>query len=308
MTTNASESQELNAVKGAPVRGPLVSVIIPTFDRSEMVCEAIQSVFKQTYRHVELIVIDDGSRDLTEAVVKECFENKDPELAAQYYRLPNSGVSRARNFGIGVSKGEIIAFLDSDDLWGPNKLARQVRYFDEHPGARIVHTDEVWIRNGEHLNQKKIHTKLGGRIFQHCLPLCIISPSSVAIRRSALQEVGCFDESLPVCEDYDLWLRMAAAFEIDYIPEKLITKRGGHEDQLSKSYWGMDRFRVLALRKAIRDKRLSADDRKLALEELKKKCHILSSGSFKRGRRLSGLYYRLLPHVTGLRMAIGQWH
>jgi hypothetical protein len=134
----------------------------------------------------------------------------------------------------------------------------------------------------------KKHRKYSGMIFEQCLPLCIVSPSSVLIARTLLDEVGIFDETLEVCEDYDLWLRIAARYPIHFIETPLIVKRGGHMDQLSKKLNGQDRFRIKALTKLLAEDYLSPRQRELAWRELAKKCEIYGKGCIKRGKQEEG--------------------
>ena len=265
---------------------PEVSVIIPTYNRKEMVQEAVESVLSQTYQDFELIVVDDGSEDGTREMIQREF----PGLLTYLYQ-ENQGVSRARNRGIETSRGKYIAFLDSDDLWLKKKLERQVQFMQQNPEAMICYTDEIWIRRGVRVNPKKKHAKHSGWIYPQCLPLCIISPSSVLMRRELLEEVGGFDPEFPVCEDYDLWLRVALRYPIHLIPEKLIVKRGGHPDQLSHRSWGNDIWRVRALLKILQ-KELPPSWRKLTVAELHRKCSILIGGFEKRGKHEEAAQYR----------------
>ncbi len=248
-----------------------ISVIIPTYNREVTLERAIKSVLAQTHRNFELIVIDDGSTDNTSLIIDR-YSGK-----IRYFSKLHAGVSSARNFGLEKSEGTWVAFLDSDDYWLSKKLERQLEYLTNHPGMMIVQTEEQWIRNGVPVNPMKKHKKYSGWIFRYCLPLCIVSPSAVLIHQKVFNDVGVFDESFPVCEDYDLWLRIAIRYQIGLIPEKLIIKTGGHTDQLSREYWGMDRFRVRALEKVL-GKDLTIGQRKLVLEEIVKKLTILSKG------------------------------
>ena len=248
-----------------------ISVIIPTYNREVTLERAIKSVLAQTHRNFELIVIDDGSTDNTSLII-DSYSGK-----IRYFSKLHAGVSSARNFGLEKSEGTWVAFLDSDDYWLPGKLERQLEYIINHPGTMIVQTEEQWIRNGVPVNPMKKHKKYSGWIFRYCLPLCIVSPSAVLIHQKVFNDVGVFDESFPVCEDYDLWLRIAIRYQIGLIPEKLIVKTGGHADQLSRKYWGMDRFRVRALEKVLGED-LTIGQRKLVLEEIVKKLAILSKG------------------------------
>lgn len=254
-------------------QGSLISVIITTYNRRSYLREAVLSVLKQDYQNKEVIVVDDGSTDRSFEEIKD--------LPVRYLWKPNGGVSSARNRGIDISQGEYVAFLDVDDTWRKGKLSVQIEAM-EREGFLISYTDEIWIRNGKHLNQKKRHKKYSGNIFEHCLPLCIISPSSVVIKRGVLDRVGQFDESMPVCEDYDMWLRITSLYPVLFIEKPFIIKRGGHEDQLSRKYEAMDRFRIRALLKIIQGNWLGRAMRVKALKELGRKCHILFKGAEKR--------------------------
>ena len=247
-----------------------VSVIIPTYNRKEFTKEAVDSVRAQSFQDLELIVIEDKEQ---------------------------KGPATARNQGVLKAKGKYIAFLDSDDLWDKRKLEKQLEYLRNNPEFKICYTNEKWVRNGEHLNQMKKHQKHHGWIFDKCLPLCIISCSSILMERRMFDELGGLDESLPVCEDYDLWLRMSLRYPIAYLDEKLMVKRGGHPDQLSRKYWGMDRFRIRALEKLLKMK-LSNEQRELVLQELGRKYNILLSGSRKRNKYFRWLYYKLRSIIS----------
>ncbi len=253
------------------------SIIIPTYNRCDFVCEAIDSVRKQTFEDFELIVVDDGSTDGTESAVRDI---DDPRL--RYMRQPNRGVSAARNVGVANSCGPLIAFLDSDDLWLPEKLAVQLRFMEQNPEVSICQTEELWHRKGRRVNPKVKHQKRSGWIFADCLPLCIVSPSAVMMRRDAFDALGGFDEGLAACEDYDLWLRASLRYEIRTLPDALIVKRGGHADQLS-GQWGLDRYRVMALEKILRDPMLPCDMRPLVEAEISRRSRIIAAGAAKRG-------------------------
>lgn len=274
---------------------PLVSVIIPTYNRRERVLEAIDSVLSQSYGSFELIVVDDGSGDGTREALK-AYAGR-----LRYIFQENQGPSSARNRGIREAKGELISFLDSDDLWLRDKLCRQVAFMEENPEARVCYTEELWIRNGRRVNPMRKHAKLSGDIFERALELCIVSPSSAMLRRELLLEVGGFDEELPLCEDYDLWLRIAKDHPFHLIPEALIIKRGGHADQLSRSTWGLDRFRVRAIVKLLGGGGLSEEKRTLAQKALERKCAILAEGCYKRGKREEGDSWRRLALRYGAR-------
>ncbi|MEM7206307.1 MAG: glycosyltransferase [Pseudomonadota bacterium] len=255
-----------------------VSVVIPSYNRGALLARALDSVFAQTLPPDEVIVIDDGSTDGTSDMVAKRFGG------VKLIRQKNLGVSAARNAGITAATGEWIALLDSDDVWLPEKLAKQMHALELRGGFRLVHCDEIWVRNGVRVNPMNKHRKQGGYIFQRCLPLCCISPSATMINHKVFKEVGRFDTALPACEDYDLWLRICAREPVLYVSEQLVRKYGGHEDQLSRKHWGMDRFRVRALEKILATDWLSTDDRFAAEQMVIRKATILAQGAEKRGR------------------------
>jgi len=255
-----------------------ISVIIPVYNRPGFVQEAIQSVLDQTYSNLEIIVVDDGSTDKTPDVL-DSFKDK-----IRIIHQENKGVSAARNKGIENSSSRWLAFLDSDDIWLPEKLRMQMQFFEDHPDAKICQTEEIWIKNGKRLYPKKKHQKKSGMIFEHCLPLCIVSPSAVMIHRDMFDVVGTFDESLPACEDYDLWLRISCQYPIYLLDQPLIIKRGGHDDQLSQAI-RLDRFRIKALVKLLKSGVLTDKQTVLTINELERKCRIYQKGCIKHGRK-----------------------
>lgn len=281
----------------------MVSAIIVTHNRADFLGEAIESVLTQSYFQKnpvdwELIVVDDGSTDRTPDLVagyRQRFSR------VRYLRQEHRGVSQARNQGLRLSAGEFIAFLDSDDLWLKDKVQVQLSYLKAFPEARFCLTEEVWVRNGRRVNQKRKHQKYSGWVLDKVLPLCLLSLSSAMFRRRLFDEIGEFDESLPVCEDYDLGLRIALNYPYHFLPSPLIIKRGGHPDQLSKKYPGMDRWRVQALEKALRLAG-SEEDKSLIRAEIVRKSQVLAGGFLKRGCREEAEYYqkKIQEHSTRL--------
>lgn len=270
---------------------PFVSVILPTYNRNRFLRRAVASVLCQTFREVELIVVDDGSTEDVEAA-----------LSAYRHRLrlittPHRGPSAARNEGIRVSQGTHIAFLDSDDVWLPEKLAVQTAFFRNMPRARICQTQEIWIRNGVRVNPMKKHEKLSGNIFKNCLDLCIVSPSAVMLHRELFDRFGLFDESMQACEDYDLWIRISPHYPVYLLEPPLVVKHGGHEDQQSKRIKQLDRLRIKAICKALESGGLTDGQYGLARQALEKKCRIYGQGCLKRGRIREGEYFLKLPEV-----------
>ena len=265
---------------------PRVSVIIPTYNRAAWVAEAAASVLAQTYRDFELIVVDDGGTDATlEALARLAGELRLLRRAKQ------GGVSAARNLGVAAARGEWLAFLDSDDLWRPDKLARQIDYLKENPDLRLCQTEEIWVRNGVRVNPPETHRKVGGEIFLPSLSRCVVSPSAVMLERRLFEELGGFDETLPAAEDYDLWLRVTWRHPVGLLPEALVIKRGGHADQLSRQ-WGLDRWRIQALVKLLKEEDLPPHFRDAAHHTLAEKCRIYAQGCEKRGRLDESRRYR----------------
>ena len=254
-----------------------ISIVIPTFNRIGSLPRALDSALNQTYQPSEIIVVDNGSSDGTTKLLRERY----PSIRLLIEK--KLGVSAARNKGIRHSKFQWIALLDSDDAWDTTKLEKQKNALASSlDHFRLVHTDEIWIRNGNKFNQMKKHQKFGGDIFNNCLSLCCISPSSVLINKNIFKEVGYFDESLPVCEDYDLWLKICSQEKILFINQKLTLKYGGHKDQLSKTYWGMDRFRIKSLENLILNYKLKPDQKINAIKTIVKKLKIIVNGAYKR--------------------------
>lgn len=266
---------------------PLISVIIPTYNRDQMVGQAIESVLEQEFKDFELIVVDDGSTDDT------------PDILSAYgndilvHRQINKGVSAARNKGIQLSLGRFIAFLDSDDLWMPQKLSQQIAFFKSKKDAMICQTEEIWMRDGVRVNPGRRHKKKSGMIFKPSLALCLVSPSAVMINKDLFDVVGFFDETLPACEDYDLWLRTSCRFPIYLIDKPLIIKRGGHRDQLSKTP-GLDKYRIEAIKKVMESGLLSTEQYLAAARTIKEKCIIYAQGCKKRGRFEEADHYNYL--------------
>lgn len=282
---------------------PLVSVIIPTYNRGWILTEAIDSVLSQDFKDYELIVVDDGSTDNTRVILDAYGQD------IMVLRQANKGVSAARNRGIAEAGGQLVAFIDSDDLWLPRKLSRQVDFFKSNPDAVINQTEEIWIRNGVRVNPKDRHRKPSGMIFEPSLGLCLVSPSAVMIRKPLFDAVGVFDESLPACEDYDLWLRISCRYPVHLIDTPLIIKRGGHEDQLSQAP-GLDRFRIQSLGKIIESGRLTESQYRAAVSTLQDKCAIYAGGCRKRGREAEAKSYEAMAESMGRRLLnseFGMW-
>ncbi len=267
-----------------------VSVILTTYNRDRFLPEAIQSILAQDYQDFELFLIDDGSTDNTWKKIQPYHH-----LLTYIRHTSNKGISAARNTGIRNSSGKLICFLDSDDLWENKKLSSQITFLQKNSGYQIVYTNETWLRDGSWLNQKSKHKKFSGYIFDKLLPLCLISASSIMVSRQILDQTGYFDESFPACEDYDLWLRIGCRFPIGYLEDRLIIKRGGHKDQLSQKYVGLDKLRIKALLKVISQGDLTSLQMKAAKEALKKKCGVYGSGCLHHQKEDERTFFLSIP-------------
>jgi perosamine synthetase len=200
---------------------PRVSVVIPTFNSADTLGEAVASVLAQTYTDFEILVVDDGSTDRTEDVVRRFGDR------VRYFKQENQGVSSARNAGIERSRGLYIAFLDSDDLWRSEKLAEEVALLEADPELGLVYCDWAVV-SGETVVQKSYHQGLRparGYVFNELVQRGFILTSGVVVRRECLDDVGRFDKSLRVAEDYDLWLRISYRWKVELVDKRLFTKR-----------------------------------------------------------------------------------
>jgi len=279
---------------------PQVSVIIPTYNRADLVQQALASVKAQTYRDFEIVVVDDGGTDGAFEALAACREIRVLRHAGR------RGVSAARNTGIIAARGKWLAFLDSDDLWLPDKLARQIAYLEARPDLRLCQTGETWVRRGVRVNKPLSHRQMGGWIFLPSLTRCMISPSAVMLDRWLVSDHGGFDETLPAAEDYDLWLRLTWRYEVGLVDEPLVIKRGGHPDQLSRQ-WGLDRFRIQALVKLAQEPDLPEPYARAARRMLAAKCAIYAQGCEKRGRQTEAAWYWDLSRAAGLAPRSNPW-
>ena len=251
---------------------------------------AIDSVLAQRRPCDELIVVDDGSTDETPALVERLAAGS--VVPIHLLRQENRGASAARNLGIRRARGELLAFLDSDDWWLPNKLALQAAAMAAQPEVLISHTRERWFRRGQRVNQKKKHDPPHGDIFAASLGMCVVGMSTVLARRQLFDRYGLFDEALPCCEDYDLWLRVGCREPFLFVPEPLTGKDGGRPDQLSEIHRvGMDTFRIRSLCHLLDAGVLNREQQEAATVELVRKCTIYGQGCLKHGRPEEGAHY-----------------
>lgn len=259
-----------------------VAAIIPTHNRAGLTERAVRSVLAQTRPADEIVVVDDGSTDGTPERLRAALPRAAlPEVVV--LRIEHQGVSAARNRGIAHATSEWLAFLDSDDEWLPEKLEAQLAALAAAPEHLVCHSDEIWIRGGRRVNPRRRHRKHGGFIFRQCLPLCAVSPSAAVVHRSVFERIGGFDEDLPACEDYDLWLRVCSRWPVLLVDRPLVRKYGGHADQLSRTE-ALDRYRIRALTRVIEGGTLSSGDLEAAVDTLLSKIEIYLAGVRKRGR------------------------
>lgn len=266
---------------------PAASVIIPTFNRRGMTREAIASVLAQRGAEFELIVVDDGSTDGTWDELREIAARANDRAGNEIVRAArteNRGVAAARNTGVALARAELVAFLDSDDLWNPEKLALQICHMRANPRRAIAQCEEIWIRGGRRVNPAARHRKAAGEIFERSLRVCLISPSATILRREVFYAAGGFDEDLRAAEDYDLWLRILVNHEAGLIERPLATRRAGHPGQLSATVAAIDRFRILALMKLLARDDLAGARRAAAAAMLGEKCAVYAQGLKRRGR------------------------
>jgi len=252
-----------------------ISVIIPTYNRESFILKAINSVLNQTVKVDEIVVIDDGSIDNTKEILKN--------FNIKYIYQDNQGVSSARNNGIINSSNDWICFLDSDDIWSESKIEEQINFHNKNKNILFSHTQEEWIMNDKIIKQKKHQQKPSGFCFEKNLSHCLIGPSTVMLHRSILDDIGYFDETLKVCEDYDLWLRILKKYELGLIEKKLIDKIAGHKEQLSFVTPFMDTYRIKSLLKHKNNDKVK--------EMIVKKCDILITGAIKHNNHEVEKYY-----------------
>jgi glycosyltransferase involved in cell wall biosynthesis len=271
---------------------PLVTAIIPVYNRPEQVKEAVLSVLSQTWRPLELIVGDDGSTDLTGTVVQRMIDENETSVEMVLLELPHTGYPGAvRNSCAEAAKGEYLAFLDSDDLWRPEKLEKQIHPFLRNPSLRISHTREEWNREGKIISQARLRHKREGDLFQDSLKKCIIGPSTVMIRKDLFLESGGFRDDLEIAEDYEYWLRLTAVEQVRFLDEPLTVKRAGHEDQLSEKYGHIELFRIEGLKTLVDKSYFHGWYAAAAARELSRKCQVYGRGCMKREKMPEGREY-----------------
>jgi len=249
-----------------------ISVIIPTYNRALLLQNAIKSVLNQTHKVDEIIVVDDGSTDNTQEVLKS--------FNVKYIYQENQGVSAARNTGILHAQNEWLAFLDSDDIWHEKKIEHHATFHAKEHTILASYTDELWIRNQKIISLKN-HQQKVQPTFLNSMKVCKIGASTFFCHQCVFEAIGTFDESLKACEDYDLWLRILKQFPIYFINEKLTTKYAGHENQLSFETKLIDLYRIKALKK-----HLNSAYKNEVVDELIYKTTLVLNGAKKHGNDL----------------------
>jgi glycosyltransferase involved in cell wall biosynthesis len=203
---------------------PGVSVVIPAYNYARYLPRALDSVLRQTFQDIEILIIDDGSTDNTPDVVRDFLA--DPRV--RYHRIRNNGPSRARNVGIGLARAELVAFLDADDAWMPTKLEKQLALFRRRPSPGVVYTRRRLV-DAEGFELESVEpTPHRGQVLQALLGGNFLCLTSCMVSRRVFETVGTFDEALSQAEDYDLWLRAAQHFRFDFVDEPLVSYRFGH--------------------------------------------------------------------------------
>jgi len=272
----------------------MVSVIVPTYNRAKYIKRAMDSVLDQTRPPDELIIVDDGSTDNTSEVIEQTIGRA--AFPVRVLRRENRGAAAARNVGITHAAGDILCFLDSDDWWDKRKIELQLEAMHGNPDSIISHTREIWFRNGVRVNQKKKHAPSSGHIFADCLRMCVVGMSTVMVKKELFTDYGLFNEALPCCEDYDLWLRVAREQPFLLIDHALTLKEGGRDDQLSVIYrLGMDKYRICSLCNVLESGVLTENQYLQTLSELERKCRIYGQGCIKHGRAEEGRQFLVLP-------------
>jgi len=263
----------------------MISVIIPTYNRKELLLQAATSVLSQICQDIELIIVDDGSTDGTEEGI-EVYLN-DPRVV--YKKIEHTGFPGAvRNAGAETANGEWLAFLDSDDIWLPDKLKLQMEYLNKAPcSVQCIHGREIWLRGERIISQTSQRHARSGDIFSDALKRCIIGPSTVLIRRELFYALKGFRDDIEIAEDYELWLRLTAVEEVGYVDVPVTVKRsiqGSH--QLSEKYGQIEVFRIRCLRDLLDADWFKGMERKAeqAAAELVRKCSIYARGARKRGK------------------------
>lgn len=277
-----------------------VTVVVPTCNRKDFVTQALHSVFSQNYRNFEIVVVDDGSTDGTaahllrtfgaEARAVELVARRNPAALTPFYHTfthqgllvryeyhQNRGLGAARNRGIRHARGSYIAFLEAEDIWEPGHLRSQIDFLEGHRGACIARVGERPAKEGPRSRRARRGEVASGNLFAQALEQAPAGISCAVVHRSCFAECGEFDENMPACEDYDLWLRLTARFPVYYVEGPEVTRRAPRPDG-SPHAWTSDRFRVYSLEKSFQSGQLDSEQRFLVSQALVRRCERLVEG------------------------------
>lgn len=225
-----SSAMQPGAVASVDHQIPRISVIIPTHNRADLLIEALESVFSQTWSNYEVIVVNDGSTDNTAERIRPYLDR------VHYLHQSNRGVAAARNLGIRHSRGNLICFLDSDDLWVPTKLQEQIAFAEQNPQYALIATEIDTFNSKGHVERSRkarMYRIHNGMIAEHLLFDNWIQTSTVMVRREVLLRVGGFDEDVgQFGEDWLLWMRIATESPVYFMPRPLVNYRM-HERKLT---------------------------------------------------------------------------
>jgi glycosyltransferase involved in cell wall biosynthesis len=259
---------------------PLVSVIIPTYNREQYLRKALDSVLAQTYQRFEIIVVDDGSTDNTRTMLSAYQES------VRYVYQENQGISKARNTGIRNSHGDCIAFLDSDDYWLPEKTELQVALLQKHPEYGMVASRCSSVRLDGSFREKN-RPGTSGWVLENLFQANFIRTSAAIIRKECFHEVGLFDEELKECEEYDLWLRMASQYPIGFINKSLAVYVDNAEGVSTDSLSGR-LYRLKVLEKAYLKRKIPP---KMYRNRIANTCHYIGRHYLAKGQKENGRNY-----------------
>lgn len=290
---------------------PRVSVIVPTYNRRDCLVCTIRSILAQTWRDLEVIVIDDGSSDESavevlrqlgpdpdraESIWRQRVQSSNgslgfgfwtSEIPLQYIYQSNRGIGASRNRGVQVSQGDLIAFLEPDYTWDAHHLEAHVNFLDSRPDAWLAHGTVVIGRPAAKGGKKRLRQIPPALGFQDVVEGRDLHTSAMVVRRACLLAHGCFDENLPACEDYDLWVRIAAHTPVQIVAEAVVHLRQAPP----MTSWNLDRYKVYALEKAFQSGHLNADQRHRVAEEMVSRCDILFDGYKRRSNLERANFY-----------------
>jgi glycosyltransferase involved in cell wall biosynthesis len=288
--------------KGSQDTTVKVSVIIPTYNRADLLPEAIDSVLAQTWKEMEIIVVDDGSTDRTEETVRR-YDDR-----VRYFYKENGGPSSARNMGIKEARGAYVAFLDSDDVWEPEKLRIQMDFMREHPEIKFVCTDSSLI-GPRKSRERKLRKDSMGHLFPILYSNSFIRTSTALMVKECFQEIGYFDERYRSVEDYDVWLRVAKRFPIAYLNQPLVRYRK-HEDNVSHDKITLRHNALRVLEAHYDPRQISARTHRIRMSNL----HLyfgrayLRLGDIRMARKAFGQSLRLTPfRLRSIRYWLRAW-